>query len=156
MDEPGSGSATHTPVRLMASSMTGEFLRTDAFLEYPNPVNGITQQFCSITREDQICLLSPYPASNSIQTRRASARRIGSTYAYDFLGLMGVSLIQKWDKHLKELASAFPDSPKAEEKIPESVSEWVASCVRARCCAVWERRPPSACSSWALCCCALL
>lgn len=53
-------------------------------------VNGITQQFCSITGEDQICLLSPYPASNSIQTRRASARRIGSTYAYDFLGLMEV------------------------------------------------------------------
>ena len=24
--------------------MTGEFLRTDAFLEYPDPVNGITKQ----------------------------------------------------------------------------------------------------------------
>ena len=74
----------------MASSMTGEFLRTDSFLEYPDPVTGITKQFCSITREDQICLLNPYPASNSIQTRRASARRIGSTYAYDFLGVMEV------------------------------------------------------------------
>jgi hypothetical protein len=118
--EPGSSSQGGvTPVRLMASSMTGEFLRTDAFLEYPDPVTGITKQFCSITREDQICLLSPYPASNSIQTRRASARRIGSTYAYDFLGLMEVSLIQKWDKHLKEVASTFPS--RGDEKIPESV-----------------------------------
>lgn len=42
VNEPGSQSMT--PVRLMASSMTGEFLRTDAFLEYPDPVNGITKQ----------------------------------------------------------------------------------------------------------------
>ena len=77
------------------------------------------QQFCSITGDEQICLLSPYPASNSIQTRRASARRIGSTYAYDFLGLMEVSLIQKWDKHLKDLASAFP--ARTDDKIPEQV-----------------------------------
>jgi acetyl-CoA carboxylase/biotin carboxylase 1 len=84
------GASAITPVRLMASSMTGEFLRTDSFLEYPDPVTGITKQFCSITREDQICLLNPYPASTTIQTRRASARRIGSTYAYDFLGVMEV------------------------------------------------------------------
>jgi hypothetical protein len=53
-----------------ASSMTGEFLRTDAYLEYPDPVTGVTKQFCSISRDEQICLMSPYPASNSIQTRR--------------------------------------------------------------------------------------
>lgn len=32
-----------------------------------------------------------------------------------------VSLIQKWDKHLKEVASAFPDAVQGDEKIPESV-----------------------------------
>lgn len=110
--------------------MTGEFLRTDAFLEYPDSITGITKQFCSITRDDQICLLSPYPASNSIQTRRASARRIGSTYAYDFLGLMEVSLIQKWDKHLKDLASVFPN--RVEDKMPENVSHSLFLCILSR------------------------
>ena len=129
VDEPGSKSEAITPVRLMASSMTGEFLRSDAFLEYPDPVTGITKQFCSLTRDDQMCLLSPYPASTSIQTRRASARRIGSTYAYDFLGLMEVSLIQKWDKHLKDLHSTFPS--RGDEKIPEQVRAL-------RCGAVWQ------------------
>ena len=41
-----SGSKSITPVRLMASSMTGEFLRTDAFLEYADPVNGACLPAC--------------------------------------------------------------------------------------------------------------
>lgn len=45
------------PVRLMASSMTGEFLRTDAYVEYPDPITGMTKQFCSISRDEQICLM---------------------------------------------------------------------------------------------------
>lgn len=32
---------------------------------------------------------------------------------------MEVSLIQKWDKHLKDLASTFPS--RVDEKIPEQV-----------------------------------
>lgn len=45
------------PVRLMASSMTGEFLRADAYVEYPDPITGMTKQFCSISRDEQICLM---------------------------------------------------------------------------------------------------
>merc|ERR1711988_1746171 len=89
------------PLRLMASSMSGKFLAADSYLEYPDPITGVTRQFCSITEgksdEDAVCLLNPYPASTNIQTKRSLARRIGSTYAYDFLGLIEVSLIQKWD-----------------------------------------------------------
>jgi acetyl-CoA carboxylase / biotin carboxylase 1 len=77
----------------MASSMSGEWLRTDGFLEYPDPVTGVTKQFCSLTDANSICLLSPYPTSNTVQIKRAAARRIGSTYAYDFLGLMEVRCV---------------------------------------------------------------
>jgi len=38
-----------------------------------------------------------------VQTKRAIARRVGSTYAYDFLGLLEVGLIDEWDNHLKSL-----------------------------------------------------
>jgi len=82
------------PVRLVASSMEGEWLKTSVFSERPDPVTGVTQEFCVIgDGADQVCMLDPYATSNIIQTKRAIARRVGSTYAYDFLGLLEVGLI---------------------------------------------------------------
>lgn len=56
-----------TPVRLMASSMSGQWLRVDGFQEYPDPITGVTKQWCSLTQGGDICMLNPYPASNSVQ-----------------------------------------------------------------------------------------
>lgn len=36
------------PVRLVASSMGGEWLKTSAFIERPDPVTGVTREFCVI------------------------------------------------------------------------------------------------------------
>merc|ERR1711988_134440 len=116
------GTQTIQPLRLMASSMSGKFLAADSYLEYPDPITGVTRQFCSITEgksdEDAVCLLNPYPASTNIQTKRSLARRIGSTYAYDFLGLIEVSLIQKWDAFLKTVRTSNAD---LDTKIPEQL-----------------------------------
>lgn len=49
------------------------------------------------------CLLDPYATSNIIQTKRSIARRVGSTYAYDFLGLMEVNLIGNWESYVSSL-----------------------------------------------------
>lgn len=88
------------PIRLVASSTSGEWLKTDAYLEYPDPVTGVTKQFRSLEEaEAGVMQISPYPTSNTVQMKRASARRVGSTYAFDFLGLMEVGLIQQWAKH---------------------------------------------------------
>ncbi|CAM9555517.1 unnamed protein product, partial [Choristocarpus tenellus] len=95
-----------TPLRLMASSMSGEWLRMDGFQEYPDPITGVTKQFCklgTLDKGEDMCLLNPYPTSNSVQIRRAAARRIGSTYAPDFLGLMEIRM---WDAFLSELKMA--------------------------------------------------
>lgn len=107
------------PIRLMASSMSGEWLRTDGFLEYPDPVTGVTKQFCSLSDEKAICLLNPYPMSNSVAIKRAAARRIGSTYAYDFLGLIAVSLIGMWEAYLNELKLSMPGP--LMEKMPSNI-----------------------------------
>lgn len=58
-----------TPLRLMASSMAGQWLRMDGFEEYPDAITGVTKQWCSLTQDDGegICMLNPYPASNSVQ-----------------------------------------------------------------------------------------
>jgi len=101
------GKAMVTPVRLVASSMEGEWLKTTAFIERPDPVTGVTREFCIIgDGKDSVCVLDPYAASNIIQTKRAIARRVGSTYAYDFLGLLEVGLLGEWDAHMKSLAGS--------------------------------------------------
>ena len=53
-----------------------------------------------------MCFLDPYPTSSNLQLKRATARRIGTTFAYDFLGLMKVSLIKIWSDYLAELQTA--------------------------------------------------
>lgn len=103
------GKAVIKPVRLIASSMSGEWLKVSVYNEFPDPITGVTQEFCTIsTSESPMCTFDPYGISNVVQTKRAIARRVGSTYAYDFLGLLEVGLIEEWDQHLKALAAADP------------------------------------------------
>ena len=64
--------------------------------EYLDPVTGQTLQYCTLTGENPVCILDPYPTSNILQIKRATARKVGSTYAPDFLGLMEVALINAW------------------------------------------------------------
>ncbi|KAL3817779.1 hypothetical protein ACHAXA_002423 [Cyclostephanos tholiformis] len=99
------GNPMIVPVRLVASSMEGEWLKTNAYIERPDPVTGVTREFCTIgDAKDSVCVLDPYDGANIIQTKRAIARRVGSTYAYDFLGLLEVGLIQEWDSYLSSLS----------------------------------------------------
>jgi acetyl-CoA carboxylase/biotin carboxylase 1 len=104
------GNPMIVPVRLVASSMEGEWLKTAAYIERPDPVTGVTREFCTIgDGKDSVCMLDPYAGANIIQTKRAIARRVGSTYAYDFLGLLEVGLIQEWDTYMTGLSG--PDVP---------------------------------------------
>ena len=84
--------------------MGGEWLKATAYNEFPDPVTGLTKQFCTIVSSDDtqtspICTMDPYGTSNIVQTKRAIARRVGSTYAYDFLGLLEVGLVDEWETH---------------------------------------------------------
>ena len=91
-------------VRLVASSMEGEWLKATAYLEKPDPVTGVTTEFCLLDESgSEMCFLDVYSTSNVVQTKRAIARRVGSTYAYDFLGLMEVGLIGEWEEHIDSL-----------------------------------------------------
>lgn len=112
------GNPMIVPVRLVASSMEGEWLKTAAYIERPDPVTGVTREFCTIGgAKDSVCVLDPYDGANIIQTKRAIARRVGSTYAYDFLGLLEVGLIQEWDTYLSSLSG--PDAT----SIPTNIFE---------------------------------
>ena len=82
-------------VRLVASSMAGQWLKTDGYLEFLDPLTGNTQAYCSVLNEE-VCMLEPYPVASSLATKRSIARRIGTTYAYDFLGLIEKALVKDW------------------------------------------------------------
>jgi acetyl-CoA carboxylase/biotin carboxylase 1 len=105
------------PVRLVASSMDGEWLKTVAYLEKPDPITGVTTEFCLMDDEGvaDMCVLDPYSTSNVIQLKRAVARRVGSTFAYDFLGLMEVGLIGEWEQHIDSFG------PRDDTQIPVNV-----------------------------------
>ena len=110
--ETADGTTQIQPLRLMASSMSGEWLRLDAYLEYPDPITGQTRQFCplkdaaKVAEQPDMCLMEPYPTSNRVQMKRSAARRIGTTYAYDFLGLFEVSIIKEWAAYTESLRVA--------------------------------------------------
>lgn len=94
-------------LRLVSSSMEGEWLKPAAYLEKPDPVTGVTREYCTIEEDGgaPMCFLDSYGTSNIVQTKRSIARRAGSTYAYDFLGLMEVGLIGEWDEYAKTLGA---------------------------------------------------
>lgn len=95
-------------LRLVASSVQGEWLKPSVFVERPDPVTGAAKEYCLVDANAEgdgmgdMCFVDPYGASNTVQTKRAIARRVGSTYAYDFLGLMEVGLISEWQNFLTD------------------------------------------------------
>jgi acetyl-CoA carboxylase/biotin carboxylase 1 len=108
-------------IRLVASSVEGEWLKPSVYLEKPDPVTGVAQQYCVVDPEaadgvGELCYVDPYGTSNIVQTKRAIARRVGSTYAYDFLGLMEVGLISEWQQYAKETGNSMIPGPFFEAK----------------------------------------
>ena len=93
------------PIRFIATSSTGGWLTREAYREYIDPVSGQTQQYCSLTG-DEICVLDPYPTASTVQLKRSNARRVGSTYASDFLGLIEIALINSWNNYYEKASSS--------------------------------------------------
>lgn len=109
------GEVVNQSVRLVASSIGGEWLKPSIYLEEPDPVTGVTSKYTLVnyeTGESETLSVDSYGGSNIVQTKRAIARRVGSTYAYDFLGLMEVGLISEWQKYVKEFGNKI-DIPSA-------------------------------------------
>ncbi|CAJ1961615.1 unnamed protein product [Cylindrotheca closterium] len=100
-----SSEQTTQSLRIVASSVEGEWLKPSVYLEKPDPVTGVAAEYCIVDPdggEGDFCLLDPYGGSSVVQTKRAIARRVGSTYAYDFLGLLEVGLISEWQTFITD------------------------------------------------------
>jgi len=111
LDEEHPGEAA--PIRVLASSLSGQWLKVDMYKDVLDPVTGGARQFCLLrlaSNEDgsplaevEQCFLEPYPTMDKVQRKRAAARRTASTYCYDFLGLLEKSLVAQWQSHLDSL-----------------------------------------------------
>jgi len=98
------------PLRLMATSMSGQWLKVDMYKEYLEPTTGRADQFCLLgsNGEEQACFLEPYPQPGALQQKRAVARAIGTTYIFDFLGLFEKALVLNWRKHIADVGGSMP------------------------------------------------
>jgi len=118
----GSDVGEAVPLRLMASSLAGAWLQLDAYKDQLDPVTGAAVRFCHLRTGDDDCatedecFLEPYPVAEKMQRKRAAARRAGSTYCYDFLGLLEKANVAAW--------RAFMD---AQATAPESVARMPVS-----------------------------
>jgi len=100
-------------VRLMASSMSGQWLKVDGYLEYLDPITGTAVSYCTMDDGEaaETCFLEPYPVSSELANKRAIARRIGTTYAYDFLGLIEKGVVSSWQAAIADgSASEMPSN----------------------------------------------
>jgi len=98
------------PLRLMATSTSGQWLKVDMYKEYLEPTTGKAEQFCILgpNGEEQACFLEPYPQPGALQQKRAVARAIGTTYIFDFLGLFEKALVLDWRQHVADVGGVMP------------------------------------------------
>ena len=75
-------------VRLMASSMSGQWLKADGYLEYVDPKTGETASYCTVADKDsdQVCYIEPYAASTTLSSA-------GVTAPFSVLVLSGVAAL---------------------------------------------------------------
>lgn len=94
----GNGALRKQTLRLTASSMTGEYLRTTGLLETHDPITGSPVQWFDLKTGAETELMS-IEAKSRMQLRRSIARAAGSTYAPEFLGMIKVEIIKKWEAY---------------------------------------------------------
>ncbi|KAA8490458.1 Acetyl-CoA carboxylase 2 [Porphyridium purpureum] len=108
------GNEVQQAVRLWASPTGGyagaqsqrTFFKTDAFAEIQNPITGVTEQYVpyeeqQIAQGQQLNASASrpyYTKSGPEQLKRRAARRVGSTYAYDFMALFEIALVKQWSR----------------------------------------------------------
>lgn len=98
------------PLRLMATSMSGQWLKVDLYKEYLESTSGKAEQFCLLgpNGEEESCFLEPYPQPGALAQKRAVARAIGTTYIFDFLGLFEKALVLDWRTHIADVGGTMP------------------------------------------------
>ncbi|KAH8064114.1 acetyl-CoA carboxylase [Aureococcus anophagefferens] len=84
------------------------------------PVTGVRHAYCDL--DGSSCVVDPYPAADAVGKKRANARRVGTTYVYDFVGLLATAQLDAWKSRAddaKELTGADLEIPDISSITPE-------------------------------------
>ncbi|KAJ8604581.1 hypothetical protein CTAYLR_007627 [Chrysophaeum taylorii] len=92
-----------TTVRGVATSADGPWLRLQSYVEQSDKITGSVTGYCDL--EGTNCVVDPYASADVVAKKRAAARRVGTTYAYDFVGLLATATLAAW----RERAAAAAD-----------------------------------------------
>ena len=98
--------------RCVATSAEGPWLQLRTYIEKTDPVTGVATAYCDL--DGSSCVVDPYPAADAVGKKRANARRVGTTYAYDFVGLLATAQLDAWKSRandVKELTGADLEIP---------------------------------------------
>uniref|UniRef100_A0A7S3K3Q2 Acetyl-CoA carboxylase n=1 Tax=Aureoumbra lagunensis TaxID=44058 RepID=A0A7S3K3Q2_9STRA len=96
-------------VRCVASSAGGPWLALKTYIEEIDPIAAKTKGYCNLDGED--CVVDPEPSADKVSKKRAAARRVGTTYAYDFIGLLATATLASWQQRVAELEAAGAEIP---------------------------------------------
>jgi acetyl-CoA carboxylase/biotin carboxylase 1 len=86
-------------IRLTATSMGGEYLKTSAVFEKVDPLTGTPVSWTDVRSGEESSLDNPM--AGRMELKRRIARAAGSTYAPEFLGMIKLELIKKWGEYRK-------------------------------------------------------
>jgi len=92
----------YATVRCVASSGSGPWLQLKTYLEVTDAASAKNVGYCELDGTN--CVVDPYPTADVVAKKRAAARRVGTTYAYDFVGLLASATLASWTDRAKALA----------------------------------------------------
>ena len=97
---------TFSSVRCVASSGGGPWLQLKTYVESVDSTSNKNIGYCDVAGEN--CVLDPYPTADVVAKKRASARRVGTTYAYDFVGLLASATLASWTDRVASVGGSVP------------------------------------------------
>eukprot|EP00928_Gymnodinium_smaydae_P037781 TRINITY_DN26188_c0_g1_i1.p1 TRINITY_DN26188_c0_g1~~TRINITY_DN26188_c0_g1_i1.p1 ORF type:complete len:2149 (+),score=434.34 TRINITY_DN26188_c0_g1_i1:43-6489(+) len=87
-------------LRVTASSSNGEYLDIYGLAESEDPITGRPIHWKDVRTGEAASLDA---AQDHLAGRRNAARAAGSTYAFEFLGMMKLDLLARWNKYVERL-----------------------------------------------------
>ncbi|CAK9008630.1 unnamed protein product, partial [Durusdinium trenchii] len=110
-------------VRFSATSGAGEYMKCKAMWEEVDPLSGLPLQWQDLTTGQEVVDLTTGAAEAATLRRRQAARRAGSTYAPEFLGLLEAALVKAWAAFARSAADlgAERSAPTAARTAPKEL-----------------------------------
>lgn len=110
---------SYRSVRCVATSDNGPWLQLQTYVEEIDAVTGNAAGYCNLDGQD--CVVDPFPTAGLVAKKRAAARRIGTTYAYDFIGLLATAVLSAWQDRLAALDDSVAiDMPAVDDMVRAS------------------------------------